>query len=251
MTNADFSNNIDIYLSKVSLGAVINLNEYDKSMFLTNAQNNVIKTYFAKLPTSVAPNFQMPSVTQIEYGNLITLHSVDLSTATISDGYADNGYVFSFSDDDFVVGGRKAVPLHILNERIVTDTGKSYTIVPIAHSEYDRILSKPYSEPLKKQAWRLFESDSKTLQRTAEIILRSDAGNPDKYIIRYIRKPQPIILTDLEDSGDNLDIDGVTVETECELSPLLHNDILQEALRLIFSSYQGNKNEKENKEEQQ
>jgi len=39
-----------------------------------------------------------------------------------------------------------------LNERIIDSEGINYTIVPINYREYDRIQSKPYAKPLKRQA---------------------------------------------------------------------------------------------------
>ncbi len=54
-----------------------------------------------------------------------------------------------------------------------------------------------------------------------------------KYLIRYIRKPNPIIL---EDIGE-LSIHGVSTPSECELNPLAHFDILLKAVELAMSRY--------------
>jgi hypothetical protein len=43
-----------------------------------------------------------------------------------------------------------------------------------------------------------------------------------------VRKPKPIILEDL----DGLTIEGIGTATECELDPILHEDILQRAIEL-------------------
>ena len=57
------------------------------------------------------------------------------------------------------------------------------------------------------------------------------------YIIRYIRRPRPIVLTDLAagEYSDNLGVDGETETTECELNPIIHMDILNKAVELALS----------------
>lgn len=65
--------------------------------------------------------------------------------------FNDNGYIFNLPDDILV----------ILNERLVVNTNnksKEYVVVPLNYREYDRMQSKPYSQPLKKQCWRLFNN---------------------------------------------------------------------------------------------
>lgn len=52
-------------------------------------------------------------------------------------------------------------------------------------------------------------------------------GKVDKkslsYTVRYLRKPRPIILDDLD---DGLSIQGISVKSECELDESLHPEIL-------------------------
>jgi hypothetical protein len=57
-----------------------------------------------------------------------------------------------------------------------------------------------------------------------------------KYEVRYVAKPKPIVLIDLE---DNLSIDGYTKETPCELDASLHEDILKRAVELASAYYKG------------
>ena len=49
------------------------------------------------------------------------------------------------------------------------------------------------------------------------------------YIVRYLKKPEPIILEDLE---DGLTIDGQNEAKTCMLHESLHSTILNEAVRL-------------------
>ena len=119
---------------------------------------------------------------------------------------------------------------YILNESFNYD-GKRYVIVPINHKEYDREMSKPYSQPLKKQAWRLFQNMNSGFDVDTELIPLWNLKDITKmrYKIRYIKRPNPIILQDLP---DGLNIDGISVETPCELSETMHMDIVTRAFEL-------------------
>ena len=96
-------------------------------------------------------------------------------------------------------------------------------------------MSRAYSQPLKKQCWRLFQSNN---TETITELIPAEGVNVTDYYIRYVRRPRPIILTDLNlvQSQVPLEIDGETAVTECELNPILHMDILEEAVRLALGS---------------
>ena len=260
MTNEEFSNAFDTLLNsfkhKSEFGnqsslADVTIDEYEKSFFLTQAQDNIVKSYFTRSLNPNGEGFDDSTRRQMDFSTLITVKSIDVSSATKTGGFSDNGYTVSFKDSDFTVGSTLAYPLFIINERVTTmevntpadgDTpavykpAGSYVIVPLNYKEYDRMMSRAYSEPLKRQAWRLFESSSSDLSRQAEIILRTDATPPDKYIIRYVRRPIPIVLVDLTNTDNKLTIDGATTVKPCELNPIVHQEILQEAVRLALAS---------------
>jgi hypothetical protein len=111
--------------------------------------------------------------------------------------------------------------------------GKNLVVVPINYKEYDRLMSKAYTQPLKKQVWRLFQNDSNN-DSIAEIVPDASIKSITSYKLRYIKRPTPIVLTDL--SNDGLSVDGVSVATECSLNPILHMEILNKAFDLAISS---------------
>ena len=114
-----------------------------------------------------------------------------------------------------------------INEMVEVKRGGKTTllqVVPIRFDEYSRLMSKPYKRPLKYQAWRLINND---VTNKADIIV----GPTDvlsQYTLRYIRRPNPIIVSDL----DGLTIEGIGTTSECELDPILHEEILQRAVEL-------------------
>lgn len=144
--------------------------------------------------------------------------------------------------------------LFILNEQLkcsLYDLTKNYVIVPINYKEYDREMSKAYAQPLKKQAWRLFQNSSQGFDIQSELIPRwnlRDNETISGYKIRYIRRPCPIVLVDLP---NGLEIDGFTKAQECELNPILHPEILQKALELAITTRGGGTAVRQSGERQQ
>jgi hypothetical protein len=125
-------------------------------------------------------------------------------------------------------------------------------------------MSKAYGQPLKKQAWRLFSNTATGYDIQSEIIpiegltdrLPSISDNLD-YVIRYVGRPTPIILTALP---NNLTIDGYSGAEpakvgekgspiydniftgngiNCSLNPILHMDILNKAFELAIATRGG------------
>lgn len=109
------------------------------------------------------------------------------------------------------------------------------TVLPINYNEYSRLMSKPYKRPLKNQAWRLIGSDNN--KKYTELVV---GPNDDlaKYVIRYVKRPNPIILDNLE---EGLSIGGPNnnIKSPCELDPILHHEILQRAVELAKAAYSG------------
>lgn len=97
-------------------------------------------------------------------------------------------------------------------------------VVPVKFDEYSRLMCKPYKRPLKYQAWRLINNN---VVNKADIVV-GPSDTLTKYTIRYVRRPNPIIVSNL----DGLTIEGKSTATECELDPILHEEILQRAVEL-------------------
>jgi hypothetical protein len=86
------------------------------------------------------------------------------------------------------------------------------------------------NNPFRLNKNRVYRIDSKN----NEITLLS-TNSLKEYKCFYIKKPEPIILTDL--IATDLSINGVNTETECKLHPMLHRTILQYAVQLAYTTY--------------
>jgi hypothetical protein len=97
-------------------------------------------------------------------------------------------------------------------------------------------MSRPYKEPIKYQAWRIITTSINDI--TVELIANSNE-TIQKYKVRYIRKPAPIITADISSEYGDITINGINTISECELNPIIHQEILQRAVELAKSAYIG------------
>jgi len=92
-------------------------------------------------------NYEVPSI--VSTGK-------DTYDPAYSDEYKQNGTLAY--DDRGVLYKAPGNLLFIMNERMKDTRGRNYTVVPISYDEYDRRMSEPYTQPLKKQCWRIMHS---------------------------------------------------------------------------------------------
>lgn len=270
MTIQEFSNTFDTLLNSYNTQAQfgeqaskrdIVLDEYEKSVLLTQAQDIIVKSYFDGTLNQQGQGFDDSTRRQMDFSSLIKIAELDPldSKGAEIQTFDDRGIVYQLPRkvvDDIEVEGTTDV-LFILNEKLtqvctkgeqkIEQWRKDFVIVPISYKEYDREMSKPYAQPLKKQAWRLFQNQATGFDINSELIprfnVKEETSSGDEptyksfvYKIRYVKRPQPIVLEDLP---NNLDIDGVTTESECELNPIIHMDILNKAVELAIATRGG------------
>lgn len=296
MTNLEFSNEFDVLYNSITSNQAPGLDEYEKSVFLTKAQDEIVKSYFNPRSNKTQEGFDGNEKRQIDFSMIMRSISYEKITFKL-DGSSDQAPLYNtfqeFKNDnplgednvytvplDFLTSnyllvnrenntlspflqsffdGRdntKAVALDngilaFVNEYVeVTRNGntKRLTVLPINYTEYSRLTSKPYTRPLKNQAWRFLDNDGGC--NKAEIVI----GPNDtliKYAVRYIKKPRPILLDKLDDmtldgyygatakGNPTKDKDEAVTGIECELDPILHQEILQRAVELAKAVYTG------------
>jgi len=226
MTTQEFSDQFDVLYNNIASNEAPGLDEYEKSVFLTKAQDEVVKNYFNPKSNKLQEGYDGSQKRQIDFSTLTRTFTISNFTSPTFD---NRGKSFSFPANDRI--------MLIINEKLTVERNSNVTtltVVPIKFDEYDRLMSKPFKRPLKNQAWRLIINST---PNEAEII----AGYGDKiqtYTARYIRRPKPIILSNLE----GVKIDGETEAMTCELDPIIHEEILQRAVELAKLAWVGDAN---------
>lgn len=233
MTATEFSNEFDVLYNNISSNQAPGLNEYEKSVFLTKAQSEILKNYFNPKGNKYELGFDENAKRQIDFSSLITVDTKDLATTEDITLLHNKGKLFNTPTDI----------LFIINEFVrgtVNNMSKQFTIIPINYEEFSRLMSKPYKLPLKNQGWRILQTNSSLY---SEIVLPEVLTSPS-YIIRYVRKPKPIVLADFSTEGVSIEnVSAPEDETKvCELDPILHPEILQRAVELAKAAYLGDLN---------
>lgn len=246
MTTEDFSNSFDTLLNSYALkpefGDVANihdivLDEYEKSVFLTLAQEQLIKEMIGDYTNESLARLEEYKVLQLGLQSLIYSETLPLEP---SDWFTSRGSA-AYTAETF----GSANILALLAEEAYTkkdeEEKKAFQVVPINYIEYSRLRSKPFGGPNKRQAWRVAgkldsdESSYITLQGLQLIFPIGEVSRDDSYYYhyRYVAKPTPIILTNLP---DGIAIDGKSTVTECQLPTSLHYTILEKAVMLAIQS---------------
>lgn len=251
--NNEFSNEFDIFYNNITSNQAPGLDEYEKSVFLTKAQDEIVKAYFNPKTNKVQEGFDGSERRQIDFSMVVK--SLVYESNLVQSKPSLNSYSVepkqvvvpvksTFINSSFDLRDTtKAVILEpnilmIINEYVTVTRGNNdtrLTVVPINYTEYSRLMSKPYKYPLKNQAWRLLDSSGGN--NKAELIV----GPNDiisKYVIRYVKKPRAIRLIDFDD----VTIDGSGEAQSCELDPILFPEIIQRACELAKASYTGDLN---------
>lgn len=231
MTTQEFSNEFDVLYNNIMSNQAPGLDEYEKSVFLTKAQLEILKNYFNPKGNKYGQGFDENAKRQIDFSTLITV-------AKPSQYAPEGGYV-KFDDRSQLYKMPQDILLMLNETGINTVDGvkRLVSIIPMNYEEYARLMSKPWKQPLKNQGWRLFQSTG-GVDFISEVVIKYNSSLAD-YKIRYVKRPKPIILANLADEYSNVSIEGINTITECELDPILHPEILQRAVELAKSAYTG------------
>lgn len=231
MSPTEFSDRFEVLWNNIMSNAAPGLNEYEKSVFLTKAQSEIIKNYFNPSGNKYREGFDQSPKRQIDFSML--MKSVKLAKGTSEVQYDVRSDNYKYPSDILV----------IVNESLLIVRNQSTVgvrqVIPIAYDEYTRLMSKPFKEPLKNQAWRLITGVDSNNTAIAEIIPNNnDRKDSERFLqVRYVKKPRPIIVADLDQTVGDVTIDNEYTAMTSELDPSIHEEILQRAVELAKASY--------------
>lgn len=224
MTTEEFSNEFDTlinsYATSESFGNSqnpLNFDEYEKSVFLTKAQEELVIHYY----TGKATGDSFEDTEQMRRYLSELVKTDELVTKIDAKGISDNSVFFKLPNDVWFITYESVT----LEDESKCLNGKNIQVVPVTQDEYHKIKDNPFRQANSRRALRLDNENN-----LVEII---SPYNIAKYIVRYVAKPTPIILVDLP---DELSINNENKITECKLNPVTHRTILEVAVKLAISS---------------
>ena len=222
MTVQEFSNEFDVLVSsyrrfkdfdsKEELDS-IEFNEYEKSFFLTKAQEElVLSLYNGK--NSSGDSFESSEEMRRHLGSLV--EEIHLTPASSFGPFVK---YFELPSDLWF----------IIYERALITDGKcgnaNLDVYPVKHDEYTKLRYNPFRGANSRRVLRIDRSED-------EVQLVS-IYNIEEYYIRYLKRLTPIILRNLP---DDLTIDGENEDTPCIIHEKLHQRILEMAVLMALQS---------------
>lgn len=212
MTAKEFSDEFDTLLSQSAAnGAAVSIDEYEKSVLLTLAQEEIVKgLYSGRLS---GESFEQTEEVRRGLDSLIKTISPSLITGT---GIDSHSKLYQLDADVW----------YIVYESVelgdaYCENNSTVEVIPVRQDEWHKIKNNPFKGPNRRRVIRIDCGKDKV-----ELI---STGPIKNYLVRYISKPSPIILTTLE---GNLKIDGEQQISTCKLNQALHRLILEKAVEL-------------------
>lgn len=203
------------HITKDNFGKQNNLafDEYEKSIFLTKAQEQIVLELYQELEQSEENRKYLSNL--IKTGNYVPVGEQDNTLINnIFKSYKveiEDSVLFMIYEQCTLSDENNCI-----NDRIVS-------VVPTIHDDLDKVLKNPFKSPNNRKVIRL-DFDNKI-----ELISKYNISN---YKVRYLKKPNPIILVKLED----LNIDKKQEVSNGETNPILHERIVQRAVQLAVQS---------------
>ena len=203
------------YITKDVLGEqnTLAFDEYEKSIFLTKAQEQIVLELYQELEQSEENRKYLSNL--IKTGNYVPVGEQD-------DTLINNTF------KSYKVEIEDSVLFMIYEQCTLSDennciNGRIVSVIPTIHDDLDKVLKNPFKSPNNRKVIRL-DFDNKI-----ELISKYNISN---YKVRYLKKPNPIILVKLED----LNIDKKQEVSNGETNPILHERIVQRAVQLAVQS---------------
>ena len=201
MTLEELSNEFDVIVNSYDNSQSLVFNEYEKSIYLTKAQEYIIKDLYRNYEGTEELNSYLKTLIKDKTYTIEDSTNIELN-------YPDNF-------------------LYILKEYAnINTTCKSNNrvdVLPITQDEYNEVVENPFRGS-KSKVLRLEENKIKLITDLPII----------SYTMTYLSNPSPIILIDLPNglTINNESKKSTTIET----SESIHREILDKAVQLAIQS---------------
>ena len=235
MTVTEFSNEFDVLIdsyrrfkdfdNKENLDS-LDFNEYEKSIFLTRAQEDIVTSFYNGL-NYTQESFEGSEEIRRYLDVLVKTVKTSTLTTNPNSTLSVNSVLVELPLNDVWYIVYESVDLEDSNLKCNSIHGVS--VIPTKHDNLQRILKNPFKRPNERRVLRL--------DLTGNVVELISKYTISKYTLRYISKPEPIILTNLP---NNLTINDVGTKNECKLNPAIHRMILEKAVQFALVSKLGN-----------
>jgi len=204
------------------------------SAILNKAQIRVFKRHYAPLANVYQQGFEQTEQRRRDLEQFIMsaefdseavspVEGVDIIESATQTGAHVNGTFFDMPDDF----------LYAVEESIITDesTPEEVNVVPVRHDEYRANVRNPYKKPYKNLVWRMDYSRQTHKEGTGDASAKrteiiTDGADVSKYRVRYLITPTEIVVDEVTPAN----------QRHCILDATLHDEIIDEAVKISKAS---------------
>jgi len=240
MTVQEFRNEFDLLYDNIASKGAPGLDDYEVSVFLTLAQEELVKNKNTPKSNKLQEGFEQSEKRRVELKELIRDYKVlnpiltGISTSITTNNISTKSKFYKIPNDVFLIKYESAF--------IDTENCNNLQVEvkPITLDEYNKQKKNPFKKPNNKIIWRLDYNSIEPGSNAVELI----SEYPIKeYNMRYLKQPSPIILVDLNTNeylNEGLTILGQTQQQTSKLHPNFHSEIVRRAVELATLSYKEN-----------
>lgn len=228
MTVEEMSNEFDLQLNAYNNKSFgdqhifdLTADEYEKSVWLTKAQEDIVLELYSGRNTT-GDAFEQTQELRVYLANLVrTTELTELKDNSLAiNKLKPESYLFKLPADVWFITYESAYLYS--DDKCINGTEAS--VLPVTQDELTRIYKNPFKGPSKDYVLRLDISNN-----IVELISKYYI---QKYKLRYVAHPKPIVLVDLH----TVSIDGYNTVTPCELDESLQCKIIERACKLFVQS---------------
>lgn len=207
MTTEEFDIEFDLLYNNINSNQAPGLNALEKSIFLTQAQDMIIKELYEKT------GFENDEATMEALSPIVKDDSITPELIKETKWYK--------------VSKPKNL-LYIVYEYASAENGcgenKIVEVVPVKHDDINRIIKNPFRSANNRRILRILEGDNIKLYSNNTI---------KKYNVKYIVKPNNIVLKDATSYG----VEGYTEVHGSDLHETMHRTILLQAVQIAQAAW--------------
>lgn len=220
-----FDAGFDEIFNNLSSNKAPSVNLYDKSWYLTRAQEEIVLGYYKG---TLNAGFEVTEEMRRSLSSLVRTaicqkdsgQNVNLTSKSSVYILPENLWFITYEGAKITTSS--------------TCSSKEVPVTPMTQDELWRVINNPFRGPTARRVIRQDIAPNAEGKGRVELI----SSYPiTEYKVRYLEKLSPIILTDLSEYNENLYIDEKQEETICKLDNTLHSKIIEAAAKMALLAW--------------
>lgn len=227
MTCEEFSLEFDLLYNNIMSNKAPGLSEYEKSLFLTQAQESIVLDIYSG---KYGDSFERTEETTSYLNQLLKQRTYNNGEFTEGNKLDTRSVFVTLPEDIWFKTGETAT---IMDDsyKCQVDGLREVMIFPVTQDTLVRTKRSPFRGPNERRILRLDSGKNQV-----ELISNYEIFT---YTVRYLSRPEPIILKELP---QGLTIGGKSSPQTCLLNTAIHKAILSKAVLIAKSSWESENN---------